>query len=113
MVLTVEPGCYFIDYLLDAALTNPLQAKYFNQEVLPRFRLFGGVRLEDDVAVTANGIENYTLCPRTIEEVETVMAGGQWPPLIDLEPRLRRRWVVLSKDCQSMVYNDITKSKVL
>ena len=49
-------------------------------EALARFRGFGGVRLEDDVLVTADGIENLTACPRTVEEVEAVMAGGKWPP---------------------------------
>jgi hypothetical protein len=33
---------------------------------------------------------NFTLCPRTIQEVEYVMAGGNWPPTIDDAPELRR-----------------------
>jgi Xaa-Pro dipeptidase len=35
---------------------------------------FGGVRIEDDVIVTANGIENMTQLPRTVEEIEAIMA---------------------------------------
>lgn len=41
MVLTVEPGCYFIDPLLDMALSNDKQKKYFNTERLKDFRGFG------------------------------------------------------------------------
>jgi hypothetical protein len=41
-VLTVEPGCYFNDPLLDAALANPAQAKFINADVLRTFRGFGG-----------------------------------------------------------------------
>jgi Xaa-Pro dipeptidase len=73
MMLTVEPGCYFNDPLLDAALANPAQARFLNAEVLQRFRGFGGVRIEDDVLVTADGIENMTIVPRSVADIEEVM----------------------------------------
>jgi Xaa-Pro dipeptidase len=91
MVLTVEPGLYFIDHLLDEALAegSPL-CQHLNPEKVQEYRGFGGVRLEDVVLVTNTGIINYTLCPRTINEVESVMAGGKWPPVKDEAPHLRR-----------------------
>ena len=92
MTLTVEPGCYFIDHLLDGALADgsPLKS-HLNEEMVQQFRGFGGVRLEDVVVVTDSGCVNYTLCPRTIEEVEQVMNKGKWPPTKDEAPELRRR----------------------
>jgi len=76
MVLTVEPGCYFIELLLEQALATPRQARFLVRERLADFRGSGGVRLEDDVLVKADGVENLTLCPRTIDEVEAVLRGG-------------------------------------
>ncbi len=91
MTLTVEPGLYFIDHLIDevTAEKSPLR-QYLNVDELNKFRGFGGVRLEDVVQITEDGCTNYTICPRTVEEVEMVMSGGKWPPLKDAAPELRR-----------------------
>ena len=91
MTLTVEPGCYFIDHLLDGATADSSDFRhYINADVLKEFRGFGGVRLEDVVVITADGCDTYTLCPRTVEEVEHVCGGGKWPPIKDKAPELRR-----------------------
>lgn len=77
MVLTIEPGIYFIDHVLDQALANPSQSCFINNQVLQSFRGFGGVRIEDDIAVTANGMELLTCVPRTVEEIEAFMADSK------------------------------------
>jgi len=75
MYITVEPGCYFNDWCIAGALANPVQAAFIVREVLERFRGFGGVRIEDDVLVTETGCLNFTHAPRTVEDIEAVMAG--------------------------------------
>lgn len=77
MVITVEPGVYFIDALLEPALADPRYRPYLVPDVIARFRRFGGVRIEDDVLVTATGAENLTRVPRTVDEIERVMAEGR------------------------------------
>lgn len=51
-VITVEPGCYFIDALLDPAMGDSNTSKFFNREVIGRFKGFGGVRIESDVVLS-------------------------------------------------------------
>lgn len=77
MVLTVEPGCYFINVLLDAALANPEQRDFIVESVLNRFRGFGGVRIEENIAVTQTGMELLSCVPRTVAEIELCMAEGR------------------------------------
>lgn len=96
MVITVEPGCYFsFEALLDPVLRSGDEEKgdddadaalrrrqraFLVPSALERFRGFGGVRLEDNVLVTQDGCRSLTDVPRTVEDVERVMAGGEWPP---------------------------------
>jgi len=79
MIITVEPGLYFIDALLLPAFENPNLNKYLNVDKIKRFMDFGGVRLEDDVVVTDTGIENLTICPREIVDVEALMEKKSHP----------------------------------
>ena len=44
-----------------------------------RMQDFGGVRLEDDVIVTETGSRSMTNVPRSVRDVEAVMAGAPWP----------------------------------
>ncbi len=58
-VVTMEPGIYFIDSLLDAARADA-RASQINWSRVAALKPFGGIRVEDDVAITAGGCENLT-----------------------------------------------------
>ncbi len=73
MVITVEPGIYFVPAVLEPALENPETNKYLNSEKVRLLLNFGGVRIEDNIAVTATGYENLTNVPKKIEEIEALM----------------------------------------
>lgn len=79
MVITVEPGCYFINALLTPALEDLSTSKFFNRHELEKYSNFGGVRIESDVYVTSDGCKNLTNCPRETWEIEAVMSGSPWP----------------------------------
>ena len=57
--MTVEPGIYFIDQLLEAARADARGGK-INWSRVDSLRQFGGIRIEDDLAITATGCENLT-----------------------------------------------------
>jgi hypothetical protein len=58
-VITVEPGCYFIEPLLEEALQDPAKSEFLVKQVLEKFRRLGGVRLEDNVV----GHSQRNSCP--------------------------------------------------
>jgi Xaa-Pro dipeptidase len=59
MVLTIEPGLYAIDMLLENLRGTPAEA-HVNWATVDWLRPFGGIRIEDDVRVLADGAENLT-----------------------------------------------------
>ncbi|MEX1062531.1 MAG: aminopeptidase P family protein [Balneolaceae bacterium] len=73
MVITVEPGIYFIQALLKPALEDPEKSRFLNREKIESFFDFGGIRIEDNLIITENGIENMTALPKDIREIEAVM----------------------------------------
>ena len=73
MVITIEPGIYFIPALLKPALESPDQAKYLNKERINSLMNFGGVRIEDNLIITEDGHENMTDVPKEIKDIEKVM----------------------------------------
>ncbi|MEE4301875.1 MAG: Xaa-Pro dipeptidase [Pseudomonadales bacterium] len=58
-VVTVEPGLYFIPLLLDE-LRGKAAGRCVRWDAVDALAPFGGIRIEDDVRVTADGIENLT-----------------------------------------------------
>jgi len=59
MVVTLEPGVYFIDLLLDAARADARGA-HIHWGRVEELRPFGGIRIEDDLAVRTEDCENLT-----------------------------------------------------
>jgi len=60
VVVTIEPGIYFIELLLQAAQQDGL-GRYIQWDTVRRLQPCGGIRIEDDVVCTASGVpENLT-----------------------------------------------------
>jgi Xaa-Pro dipeptidase len=58
-VVTVEPGLYFIDLLLEAARADG-RGRHIDWDAVERLKPFGGIRIEDDVVCTTAAPENLT-----------------------------------------------------
>ena len=76
MVFTIEPGIYVRPDALDNLPKTPESQKLIDA-VRPAFEKYKniGVRIEDDVVITADGHRNMTAAlPRSLQEVEATMA---------------------------------------
>lgn len=71
LVLTIEPGIYFIPSLIDMWRAEKRFADFINYDKLETYKDFGGIRNEENFVITADG---YRLIgkqkPKTIEDVE-------------------------------------------
>lgn len=75
MTLTVEPGIYFNDFLIEKSKESI--SSFIDYELLKLYRdEVGGVRIEDDLGIVENGFVNFTKCPRTVEEIEECMKNN-------------------------------------
>ncbi|MDR3671221.1 MAG: Xaa-Pro dipeptidase, partial [Holophaga sp.] len=58
-VVTIEPGCYFIPMLLQP-FRESSQSHRFNWKLIDQLSPMGGIRIEDNLLVTATGGRNLT-----------------------------------------------------
>ena len=74
-VLSNEPGIYFVPDLIDKYKAEGKCKGIVNYDKLEEYRDFGGIRLEDDMIVTATGSKQIgsKQIPITIEDVEAVL----------------------------------------
>ncbi len=72
-VLTVEPGIYFIPELIQQWQSNNKHSAFINYDALKNYYGFGGIRIEDNVLVTATGrrILGKSIA-KTVAEVEAL-----------------------------------------
>lgn len=59
MVLTIEPGIYFIEMLLSPWQNSNL-ARHFNWSKIEEFKKYGGIRTEDNIVMEAENARNLT-----------------------------------------------------
>ncbi|KAL1963628.1 hypothetical protein VTN77DRAFT_7949 [Rasamsonia byssochlamydoides] len=74
MVVTVEPGIYFSRLAINNARKLPM-AKFIDFDVAEKYIPVGGVRIEDDILVTADGYENLTTAPKGEKALEIIRNG--------------------------------------
>ncbi|MBV8660266.1 MAG: M24 family metallopeptidase, partial [Burkholderiales bacterium] len=75
-VVTVEPGAYFIPHLIDQWQAEGRHAHLINYEQAQAFRNFGGIRIEDDVLITADGARVLGKpIPKSVEEIEALASA--------------------------------------
>ena len=73
IVMTVEPGIYFIPQLIDKWESEKKFTEFINYNKVNAYRDFGGIRIEDDMLVTKNGSRVLGRpIPKAVEDVEEI-----------------------------------------
>ena len=78
-VVTDEPGIYFIPALIDDWRAKGHCAEFLNFDLLETYKDFGGIRIEDDLLITAEGCRfiGEQRIPYLANDVEEFMAKNQ------------------------------------
>jgi Xaa-Pro aminopeptidase len=75
-VVTIEPGIYFVPAILRDATLRARFAGVVDFDRASTWLGFGGVRIEDDVHVTADGPEVLTRVPKDADVLEALIGTG-------------------------------------
>lgn len=74
MAVTIEPGIYFVPAILDDPQTRQRLGDRVDFARVEKYRRVRGIRIEDDVLVTASGNEVLTVAiPKTRNDIETLL----------------------------------------
>lgn len=78
MVMTVEPGIYFIPALIDLWKSENKFREFINYKKVESYKKFGGIRIEDDILITDVGCRILGKpIPKSVEDIESLMSGGK------------------------------------
>ena len=69
MVVTIEPGIYFIKDLLNSS-------EFINMKQVEKYISMGGIRIEDTVLVNNTGCRLLSNIPIEINEIENMMSSN-------------------------------------
>lgn len=75
-IITVEPGIYFCNFIIEPYLQDEQHARFIDEKVLEKYWDVGGVRIEDDILITKDGYINLTDTPKEVDEVLSLINGG-------------------------------------
>src|SRR3569623_565722 len=76
MAVTIEPGIYFVPPILDDPETRMRVADRVDWAIVEIYRHLRGIRIEDDILVTASGARVLTAAiPKERFSIETVLCG--------------------------------------
>ena len=72
-VFTIEPGIYFIPELIDMWSAEKKLSEFIDYDMARKYLPIGGVRIEDNVLITADGHKVLGKpIPKSIEEIENL-----------------------------------------
>ncbi len=75
-VITNEPGIYFIPALIDKWRSEGINSDFINYNMVEQYKGFGGIRIEDDILVTAdNGRILGKRVPVLPSEIEKIVGS--------------------------------------
>ena len=71
MVVTDEPGIYFIPELIQRWKAENKFSEYINYDAVLKYKDFGGIRIEDDLLITSSGSRVLGVpVPKTTKDIE-------------------------------------------